>query len=173
MKKFILVGAIIFISLFHKANAELSIVFIDMDKIISLSKPGVSILKQLNTVNDKNLEYIKEKEKDFKKKEKKLISQKNIISEKEFLSNVNKLKIEISKYNKNRKKLISDFNKLKIDNTNKLLKIINSILVKFSKEKSISIILQKKRIIIGQSELDITDEVIKIINVEVKEFKIE
>ena len=106
-------------------------------------------------------------------KEKKLISQKNIISEKEFLSNVNKLKIEISNYNKNRKKLISDFNKLKIDNTNKLLKIINSILVKFSKEKSISIILQKKRIIIGQSELDITDEVIKIINVEVKEFKIE
>ena len=172
MKKiFIIFFVFLFQSTFVIANT--SIVFIDMDKIISLSKPGVSILKQLNTVNDKNLEYIKEKEKDFKKKEKKLISQKNIISEKEFLSNVNKLKIEISNYNKNRKKLISDFNKLKIDNTNKLLKIINSILVKFSKEKSISIILQKKRIIIGQSELDITDEVIKIINVEVKEFKIE
>ena len=39
-------------------------------------------------------------------------------------------------------------------------------------ENEISIILQKKDLIIGKTELDITDEIIKIINVEIKEFKI-
>ena len=41
-----------------------------------------------------------------------------------------------------------------------------------SNEKSISIILQKKDLIMGKKELDITGEVIKIVNSEIKEFKI-
>jgi|TARA_B110000027_G_C16040510_1_gene265160 outer membrane protein len=172
MKKFILVSVIVIISLFNKANAEVNVVFIDMDKIISLSKPGASILKQLNTINDKNSKYMKSKEQELKTKEEKLISQKNIISETEFRSKVDKLKIEISDYKKDRNQTITDFNKLKVNNTNKLLKMINIILVEFSKEKSISIIMQKKNLVIGQTELDITDEVIKIINSDIKEFNI-
>ena len=172
MKKFILVSVIVIISLFNKANAEVNVVFIDMDKIISLSKPGASILKQLNTINDKNSKYMKSKEQELKTKEEKLISQKNIISETEFRSKVDKLKIEISDYKKDRNQTITDFNKLKVNNTNKLLKMINVILVEFSKKKSISIILQKKNLVIGQTELDITDEVIKIINSDIKEFNI-
>ena len=68
--------------------------------------------------------------------------------------------------------MIEEFNKLKVDNTNKLLKLINPILVKFSNDKEISIILQKKDLIVAKTELDITDEVIKIINTEIKVFKI-
>ena len=62
--------------------------------------------------------------------------------------------------------------KLKVENTNKLLKLINPILAKYSTNNEISIILQKKDLIIGKTELDITDEIIKVINNEVKEFKI-
>ncbi|MDB4189524.1 OmpH family outer membrane protein, partial [Candidatus Pelagibacter sp.] len=65
-----------------------------------------------------------------------------------------------------------DFNKLKINNTNNLLKLINPILTNFSNEKGISIILQKKNLVVAKTELDITEEIIKIINTEVKEFKI-
>ena len=72
----------------------------------------------------------------------------------------------------NRNKIISDFNKLKIYNTNKLLKLINPILVKFTNDNEISIIFQKKNLIIGKTELDITDEIIVIINNEINEFKI-
>ena len=68
--------------------------------------------------------------------------------------------------------MIEKFNKLKVENTNKLLKLINPILTKFSNDNDISIILQKKNLIIGKTELDITDEVIKIINSEIKDFKI-
>ena len=170
----ILLSSILFIFLFstNQAFSEQKIAFIDMDKIISTSKPGSSILKQLTDLNNKNLKFLKNEEKKFKEKETKLISQKNIISETDFKNKVNKLKSEIKNYNQNRNKMLADFNKLKIDNTNNLLKLINPILINFSNEKEIAIIFQKKNLVVAKTQLDITDEVIKIINSEVKEFKI-
>ena len=143
-----------------------------MDKVMSKSKSGISILKQLTDFNNKNLKFLKNEEKKFQEKKKKLISQKNIISETDFENKVDELKSEIKDYNQNRNKMLADFNKLKIDNTNNLLKLINQILVKFSNDKEIAIILQKKDLVVAKTQLDITDEVIKIVNTEVKEFKI-
>ena len=172
MKYFLLSIFSLFLFFANTVNSEQNIAFIDMDRVISKSNSGSSILNQLNDINNKNLIFLKKEEKKFKEKEAKLISQKNIISETDFKIKVNTLKVEIDKYNQNRNKIITEFQKLKVDNTNKLLKLINPILIKFSNEKKISILLQKKDLIIGKTELDITEEVIKIINTEVKEFKI-
>ena len=172
MKKLISSILVIFLLFINQSFSEPKIVFIDMDKIISTSKSGSSILKQLTNLNKKNLKFLKDEEKKFKEKETKLISQKNIISENDFKNKVNELKSEIKSYNQNRNKMLADFKKLKIDNTNNLLKLINPILVKFSNDKEIAIILQKKDLVVAKSQLDITDEVIKIVNSEVKEFKI-
>ena len=172
MKKLLASFLIIFLFSTNIVFSEQKIAFIDMDKVISTSNAGSSILKQLTDLNKKNLKFLNEEEKKFKEKETKLISQKNIISENDFKNKVNELKSEINNYNQNRNKMLSDFNKLKVDNTNNLLKLINPILVKFSNDKEISIILQKKDLIIGKSQLDITDEIIKIINDNIKEFKV-
>ena len=163
---------ITFLFFTNQAFSEQKIAFIDMDRVISTSKPGSSILKQLTDLNNKNLKFLKNEEKKFKEKETKLISQRNIISETDFENKVNELKSEIKDYNQNRNKMLADFNKLKIDNTNNLLKLINPILVKFSNDKEISIILKKKDLVVAKTQLDITEEVIMIINAEVKEFKI-
>ena len=154
------------------AISDQKIVFVDMDRLVSVSKPGSSIFRQLKDINNKNLNFLKNEEKKFKEKEKKLIAQKNIITEADFKNKVDKLKSEINNYNQDRNKMIEGFNKLKIENTNNLLKQINPILTKYSKENKISIILQKKDLIIGKTELDITDKIIAIINDEIKEFKI-
>ena len=163
---------IVFLIFSVPVSAEQKIVFVDMDKLVSVSKPGSSIFNQLKDINKKNLDFIKEEEKRFKEKEKKLIAQKNIISENDYKNKINELKSEINIYNQNRNEKIKKFNKLKIENTNNLLKLISPILAKYSTENEISIILQKKDLIIGKTELDITDEVITIINNEIKEFKI-
>ena len=155
-----------------QAFSEQKIAIIDMDKVISTSKSGVSILKQLTDLNNKNLIFLEKEKKKFEEKEIKLISQKNIISETDFQNKVNELKSEIKNYNQNRDKMINEFNKLKVDNTNNLLKLINPILLKFSDDKEISIVLQKKDLVVAKTELDITDDIIKIVNSEVKELKI-
>ena len=163
---------IVFLIFSASVNAEQKIVFVDMDKLVTVSKPGSSIFKQLNDINKKNLDFLKEEEKRFKEKEKKLIAQKNIISENDYKNQINELKSEINIYNQNRNKKIKKFNKLKVENTNNLLKLISPIIAKYATENEISIILQKKDLIIGKTELDITDEVLTIINNEIKEFKI-
>ena len=143
-----------------------------MDRLLSTSKPGSSIFNQLKDINNKNLNFLKKEENKFKEKEKKLITQKNIISETDFKNKINELKAEVNKYNQNRSKMIEKFNKSKVENTNNLLRLINPILTKYSTENKISIILQKKNLIVGKKELDITDEIIEVIDNEIKEFKI-
>ena len=111
MKKLILICILFLFSLYNLANAESDIVYIDMEKVISVSLPGSSILKQLSDLKKKNSDYFMNIEKNIKNKEKKIISQKNIISEIEFNSSIDKLKIEINDYNTNRNKTIDDFNR--------------------------------------------------------------
>jgi len=170
----ILFSSFLFIFLFfiNPVVSEQKIAFINMDKVMSTSKSGISILKQLTDLKNKNSKFLKKEEKKFKDKETKLISQKNILSEVDFKQKINELKDEIKNYNQNRNKMIENFNKVKVDNTNNLLKLINPILIEFSNDKEISIILQKKNLVVAKNELDITEEIIEIINKEVKEFKI-
>ena len=171
MKKIVVIFFIFFLQ-YSFVLANTNIAFIDMDKILSTTKPGSSIIKQLNEISNKNKINFEKYEKNLMKKEKQLISQKNILSDKDFQLNLNQLKIEVKSYNDNRKKIINDFNKLKITNTNKLLKMINLLLIEYTKEKSISLILQKKNLIMGKTELDITDQLIIIVNSDIDEFKI-
>ena len=172
MKIFFLFNIFIFSIFLNNVGAEQKIVFLDMDRVVSTSSAGTSILNQLKDLSNKNLSSLNKQETIIKEKETKLISQKNIISETEFINKVELLKKEINEHNQNRKKLMTNFKDLKIENTNKLLKLINPILVKYSNDNEISFILQKKNLVIGKTDLDITDEVLKIINNEVKEFKI-
>jgi|TARA_B110000914_G_scaffold208475_1_gene205988 outer membrane protein len=172
MKIFFLFNIFIFSIFLNNVGAEQKIVFLDMDRVVSTSSAGTSILNQLKDLSNKNLSSLNKRETIIKEKETKLISQKNIISETEFINKVELLKKEINEHNQKRKKLMTNFKDLKIENTNKLLKLINPILVKYSNDNEISFILQKKNLVIGKTDLDITDEVLKIINNEVKEFKI-
>ena len=97
--KFFLSLFLFFLIFSRPAISEQKIVFVDMDRLISVSKPGSSIFNQLKEINNKNLNFLKKEEKKFKEKEQILIAQKNIISETDFKIKVNTLKVEIDKYN--------------------------------------------------------------------------
>ena len=172
MKKKIIIFFVLFFQ-FNFAIANTKIAFIDMNKVISTSKPGSSMLMQLNDINKINLNKFKNETKKLKEQESKLILQKNILSETDFQSNIQKLKLEIDNYNVSRDKINNNFNKLRIDSTSELLKLINPIIINYSNDKLISMIFKKKDLVIGMTELDITDEIIKIINKDIKEFKIQ
>jgi outer membrane protein len=170
--KFFLYIILVFTISISPVISKQKIVFVDIDRIVSKSNAGSSIFKQLKTINNKNLIVLKKEEKKFKEKEKKLVAQKNIISEADFKDNIDELKSEIKNYNKKRNEMIEKFNKSKVENTNEFLKLINLILVKYSNENEISLILQKKNLIVGKTELDITDEIIKLVNKDIINFEI-
>ena len=93
--KFFLYIILVFTISISPVISKQKIVFVDIDRIVSKSNAGSSIFKQLKTINNKNLIILKKEEKKFKEKEKKLVAQKNIISEADFKDNIDELKSEI------------------------------------------------------------------------------
>jgi|TARA_B110000495_G_C22863976_1_gene503795 Skp family chaperone for outer membrane proteins len=172
MKKYILILSVIVLSITNFSIVRATIVFVDLDKIVLVSKAGKSIIDQLDVLNKATIIDFKETEKILKDKEIKLISQKKILSPSEYEKNIVSLRSEIDVYGKERNLTIKRINKLKIENTQKLLQHVNKVLVKYSEENSISIILQKKYIITGKSDLDVSDDILNLVNKNVKEFKI-
>ena len=57
---------------------------------------------------------------------------------------------------------------MRIDKTNEIVQSLNTILSKYADENNISLVIQKKFIVIAKSGLDITNEVLKIFNKENK-----
>ncbi len=58
------------------------------------------------------------------------------------------------------------FNKMRFDKTNEIIQSLNNILSKYADENDISLVIQKKFIVIAKSGLDITTEILKIFNEE-------
>ena len=55
---------------------------------------------------------------------------------------------------------------MRFDKTNEIIQSLNNILSKYADENDISLVIQKKFIVIAKSGLDITTEILKIFNEE-------
>jgi len=172
MKNLLIVFTLVFYFFFNIANSNNKIVFVNMDAIFSLSKPGSYIMEQLTNLKNENIKNFEKKTKKLKIKEEEILKQKNILSPEDFQLKFSDLKSEIKNYNEYREGNIKEFEKIKNNSTTKLLGLINPILTQYSSEKSISMILQKKNLIIGKAELDITKEIIDLVDKNIKKFKI-
>ena len=78
---------------------------------------------------------------------------------------------EIQDFRNKRAKFNREMTAKNLETTNKMVNEINKILTNYASENSISIVIQKKNIIIGKSELDITDNILKEFNSKIKSIK--
>ena len=148
------------------------VVIVDIDYLLNNSKAGKSIQEQLKKINDARIKEIKSKDKLFKDKEAKLIAQKKILSEQEFAKKVNDLKKEVINSNSLRKKEMEQSNKKRNDALSKLLKEINQLLIEYSERTKISMMLDKKNVIISRNENDITKEILNLLDKKITKIKI-
>ena len=171
LKKFLIIN--LFIVFFTLSYAEeQKIVYLNVDKIMQQSIAGKSIKKQLENLYNKNLEKFKKNDEILKNKEKKLITQKNILSQEDFQKELTSLRKEIINFQKEQVKARDNINKLRIGATNKLISQLSPILQEYAKNNSVSLILQKKNIVMGKKEIEITDEILELTNKEIKNIKI-
>tara|TARA_B110001452_G_scaffold155574_1_gene129474 strand:- start:558 stop:1088 length:531 start_codon:yes stop_codon:yes gene_type:complete len=147
-------------------------VFIDMDHIMNNSLAGKSIGDQLKKTHQKNLDNFKKEEESLKEKETKIIAQKNVLDKNEYQKKISLLRKEVSEYRDMRNKMINGLTQKRLEAQSLLIKTLNPILADYSEKNSISIILQKKNVIIGKSELDITKEILKLLDADIKKIKI-
>ena len=154
--------------LFVLANDNIA--YIDMQFIMNKSNVGNSIIKEMDKLNMNLKKDFLTLELDFKKREKELIAKKNIMESKEFNLLVSKLSTNIKNFNVSKKNKILNLNNKKIEYDLKLINSIKPILTNYSKSKNISLLFQKKNIILGSSELDITKDILNIVNKDIKPF---
>ena len=161
-KKFFL--SIFFVLITINAYSLEKIIIVDVDYLLNKSKAGTNIQEQLKKKNDNRIKKLKSKDKEFKDKESKLIAQKNILSKEDFKNKADALKKEIINFNSNNKKELDLTQKKRNEAVSKLLVEINKLLIDYSKKNEISMILDKKNVIISKNENDITEEILGLLN---------
>ncbi len=171
LKKVILVTILLFI--FFPAIADDNIAYLDMNIIMFKSLAGQSIQKQLETKHKKNIENFKKSEKSFKDKEEKILTKKNVLSKEDYEKEILKLRTEVKDFRITRKEAIDSLTKKRLESIQKLLKSISPILGEYSKEKNISIIFDQKYIIVGKTDLNITTEILELLDNKVKKISLD
>ena len=170
--KIVFIFLLSFLFLSNIVFAEVVIKYIDMEIILTKSKVATSIKSQLDKIQKSNIIKFEKSEKQLTAKEKDIVSKKNVLSKEDFETQINKLREEANLYIANRNKINNELQKKQIKANQKMLSLLNPILAKYSDENSISIILKKNNMVIGKTELDVTEEILKIVNKDIKTFKL-
>ena len=161
MKKIII---ILFSLIFNSYSYSNEIKFIDLQFLLNNSELYKSIDSSLIEANNKIKAELQLKESEIKKRENELISKRKIISEEEFNKEVLDLNNELKNYNVERNKILNDFNLKKENEYKKFYNKLNQVLIEYSKNENLDIIIDKKYILLSRSDDDITKSVLKLMN---------
>ena len=143
-----------------------------MDKILQKSKAGKVVMDNLNKANENNIKKFKKMEDDIKKQEQELVAKKNVMSQEDFEKSLVQLRKKINDYREIRQKAINEVTEKRINASADFAIKIKPILADYAKDKNIDIVVQKKNIIMGKSQLDITDDILKIVDKEISKLKV-
>ena len=164
---------LIFYLLFSAKNVYgQNIAYANIDSVIKNSNVGKEIISYFSNANNELIKDFKNKEKIFKEKEQSLESQKNILDGNEYIKKVDEIKKEINSFNIEHKKKINQI-KTKNDEVLKaLMDEINKILKEFAENNNIDIIFSSNQMLIGKSKLDVSNDLLNIVNEKITNFKI-
>ena len=152
--------------------ANQSILYIDMNYLLNNSLAGKSIIAQLKNISETNIKNFKKIEEGLKSEEDKLISQQKILEKEEYLKQLNNFSKKVSNYKIERRNNNDSLLKKKTNAQKKLLNAIDPILKDYSKKNSVLYIIPKKNIIIGNTNLDITQIILKSLDENIKKINI-
>ena len=170
-KKFFLV--LFFLSLsINFLKAEEKVFYIDVDYLLTNTVAGKELFKILKKEEELKINNFKLNDDNFKNEEKKILSKRNLISKEEIKEELKLLQVKLQKY---RKEKINEVDQLKIKrnrNIKNFLNLINPIIEKYMTDNSIYMLINKKNIFIAKKEYDITNNLIELIDNQIKNIEI-
>mgnify|MGYP001417472591 FL=1 len=165
MKKiFYFLFFIFFLTLTPILNAKENIVFIDLNYILNKSNSGKKILNELNIISNDNKKNFSSQETLLEKERNDIKKLKNILSKDEYNKKVVLFQEKVELYNKEKAKIIKSFENKKKKELDIFFKSLNEIMNVYMKENSISIIIDKKNIVMAAIKNDISNDIIELIN---------
>jgi len=154
-------------------KSEEKIAFVDLNFIFTSSNAGKKMNSEILNKDKKLKSDFDNFQKKLDKEKEKIIAQKNVTAKEEYEKKILQLEIQAKEYqsviSKKNTELIEYRNKARIQ----FLKEIQNLLAEYSKDNSLSVILKKESILIGKTNLDITNDILELYNKKIKKIEIQ
>ena len=146
--------------------------YLDFKYILNQSDAGKKAQNFLKSKLDNGAKALRKKEKSIQEEETKIIKQKKVISAEEYKKQVTSLRKKVESLQKERNSLLSEVSKQRSKAKTELLKNLNPIIKEYMKEKNIRMVLDKKSMLLADESLDITQDIVKLLNSKLKSIKL-
>ena len=143
-------------------------VFLDIDFVLNNSNYGKSIYSKLDELNKKNFDNLVKMEKELEKKKKSIDISKNISTKENLDQQIGLFNQDVKNFRSEKNKILKNFELKKKNEIDNFLVKVNPIVQDYMKANSISIVLPKNQIFMGNVEMDITNDIMELVNKIVK-----
>ena len=142
--------------------------FIDYSKVMNESIAGKKAQDSLKKLLKSSNSKFNETAKKIREEENKIVSQRNALSKEEYKKKADALRKKVFELNQQREKSIKDVAKKRKKAGDEMLKNLNPILGKYMKQNNITLVIDKKHVLMGDKKFEITSQIIEILNKELK-----
>ena len=170
-KKIFFILIFLFLSV-SSLKAEDKVSYIDIDYLLTNTLAGKELLNKLKKEEELKIEKFKTNDKNFKNEEDKILAKRNLISKDEINKELKLLQIKFQKYNKEKKDEVDQLKIRRNNNILNFLNLINPIIEKYMADNSIYMLIDKKNVFIASTEYDITNNLIELIDNQIKTIEI-
>ena len=176
MKKFnfILLTLLFFSSyLFADQYPNTSIGIIDINKVLTESKAAIDATKQIEKIQKKSEEEAKSEDDLIIKERERLIEQQSVMAPEAFEVKVADFEKKVQTYQVERQEKLRKLDQMVQMARAKILDEVKPIINEYAKEVGITVILEKNAVVMSADEMDMTEQVIKILNKNLPKIKVE
>jgi len=144
--------------------AEQKIVVLDLTYVLNESKAGKGAQEFLKKTFDSDAKKFSSIEKALKEEEKDLLTKKNILTKEEYGKKMNSLRKKNMDYQTERRTSLDKITMLRAKARETLLKKLEPIVESYIKENNVTLVVDKKYILGGGAQSDITKVIVEKLN---------
>ena len=146
--------------------AEQKIVVLDMKYVLNNSKAGKGAQEFLKKSFNDNAKKFSDMEKALKEEESDLLGKKTILSKDEYTKKSDTLRKKVIDYQSQRRSSLDKISTQRAKSRETLLKKLEPIVDSYIKENNVSLVVDKKNVLVGNPDLDITNIIVEKLNKE-------
>tara|TARA_B100001063_G_C16654376_1_gene497658 strand:- start:240 stop:779 length:540 start_codon:yes stop_codon:yes gene_type:complete len=176
MKKLNFIFLILFLfttNVFADSYPNTSIGIIDINKVLTESKAAIDATKQIEKIQKKSEEEVKKEDELILEEREKLIDQQSVMAPEAFEVKVGDFEKKVQSFQIKRQEKLRKLDQMVQTARAQILEEVKPIINDYASELGITVILEKNAVILSADDMDMTDQVIKILNKKLPKIKVE
>lgn len=150
------------------SNANIPVKYIDLNFIVNESIIGKKIKSKIAANGEKLRNEHKKIEKKLQTKKNEILAKKNVLSEEDFKKEVDKHQTNVKNYQTKKSSDLDNLNKNNLNMSKNFMVKIDKIVIDYSRENSIDLLLKKEALIVSNSNLDVTKDILNLVDKNIK-----